>query len=223
MGARVTFNAGEQPCQGYLARPASGAGPGVLLLHAWWGLNDFFRGFADRLAAEGFVVLAPDLYGGQIARTVAEAEALSGAAQPVPHRDQVLAARSYLLGLDGLTSPRYGAVGCSMGAFNSLWLSAEHPEHLAAVVAFYDANDGPFDRSEAAYQFHLAASDPYVDADFRVLMETQLREAGRPAEYFDYPGTGHWFIEADRPDAYIPAAADLAWGRTVAFLRRELA
>lgn len=223
MGERIEFQAGEQTCQGYLARPASGEGPGVLLLHAWWGLNDFFRGFADRLAAEGFVVLAPDLYGGEIARTVAEAEVLSGKPQPVPHREQILAARLHLLGLAGLVSSRFGAVGCSMGAFNSIWLTTAHPDHLAAVVAFYDAHEGPFDRSEAAYQFHFAANDPYVDNDYRGLMAHQLREAGRPAEYFDYPDTGHWFIESDRPDAYVPAAADLAWSRTVEFLRRELA
>ena len=63
----------------YLALPPGGSGPGVLVLHAWWGLTDFFQTWCDRLAAEGFVALAPDLYGGQTAQTIAEATDLSEA------------------------------------------------------------------------------------------------------------------------------------------------
>ena len=65
----------HQP-QGFLATPASGKGPGVLVLHAWWGLNDTMKALCERLASEGFITFAPDLYHGKIAVTIPEAEAL---------------------------------------------------------------------------------------------------------------------------------------------------
>src|SRR5690348_5918428 len=78
-GRMITFDAGESPASGYLATPDSGVGPGVVVLHEWWGLTAPFRQACDRLAAAGFMALAPDLFHGKTAATVAEAEALGGA------------------------------------------------------------------------------------------------------------------------------------------------
>src|SRR5215471_20445120 len=78
-GNMVEFKAGNQKGHGYLAIPKTSRG-GVLVLHAWWGLNDFFKGFADRLASQGFTTLAPDLREGKVARTVDEAKAMMQAA-----------------------------------------------------------------------------------------------------------------------------------------------
>src|SRR5262245_66322114 len=72
----VTFDAGGRGASGYLALPQPGHGPGVLVLHAWWGLKPVFQNVCDRLAAEGFVALAPDLYQGRTAATIEEAQAL---------------------------------------------------------------------------------------------------------------------------------------------------
>ena len=68
--------------QGYLAVPSGGKGPGVLVLHPWWGLNDTMKEVCDRLAGEGFIACAPDLYHGQVAVTIKEAELLSSALDP---------------------------------------------------------------------------------------------------------------------------------------------
>src|ERR1051325_2697857 len=69
----------DQATRGYLAMPGRGEGPGVLVLHAWWGLNDTIKAFCNRLADAGFVAFAPDLYHGKVADTIADAEALGNA------------------------------------------------------------------------------------------------------------------------------------------------
>ncbi|HEX5941086.1 MAG TPA: alpha/beta fold hydrolase, partial [Anaerolineales bacterium] len=110
-----------------LALPKAGKGAGVLILHAWWGLNDFFTNLADRLAAEGFTVLAPDLYGGRTAATIQEAEELSGT---LDHREaikDVTGAAEYLLAHPSVEGSALGAVGFSMGAAYATWLATLKP------------------------------------------------------------------------------------------------
>ncbi len=209
----------------YLAVPTSGEGPGVLVLHAWWGLNDFFRGFCDRLAQAGFVALAPDLYSGKIAKTVAEAEQLMSSwdeeqeAPPI-----VLKAVEELRKNPATRGDALGVVGFSMGGAWALWLSARMPDVVRAAVVFYATDGGYVDLqpSQAAYLGNFAERDPYESAENVQDLERRLREAGRPANFYTYPGAGHWFFEQDRPDAYDPQAADLAWQRTVDFLREQL-
>lgn len=209
----------------YLAIPLSGKGAGVLVLHAWWGLTDFIRGFCDRLAQEGFVALAPDLFSGQVAHTVEEAERL------VHQLDQEqLVPPAILAGIDELnkhathTQSGLAVVGFSFGAFWALWLAQEKPEWVRSVILFYGTNggEGDFRRSKAAFQGHFAENDPYeTEAGIQELQKL-LEEAGRPTAFFSYPGTGHWFVEEDRKEAYNAPAAKLAWERTISFLHGEL-
>lgn len=207
----------------YLALPESGSGPGVLVLHAWWGLNDFIRGVCDRLAGEGFVALAPDMFQGQVATTPEGAERLaqgSDGERYVP--GVVLAAADLLQKHPAVRGDGVGAMGFSYGAFWAAWLSAYRPEAVRAVTLFYGSGDGDFVRSRAAYQAHYAEHDPYEPPEYAQAFEAALKAAGRPAAFYTYPGTGHWFFESDRADAFDAAAAGLAWERTVAFLKNEL-
>jgi carboxymethylenebutenolidase len=226
MSEQIEYRVNDRSVEGYLALPPGEQGPGVLLLHAWWGLNDFFTNLADRLAGEGFTVLAPDLYGGRTAATIEEAEALSGT---LDHREaikDVTGAAEYLLAHPSVEGSALGVVGFSMGAAYATWLATLKPEVKAVVIfygGFYGGDEGDYaHRTGAAFLGHLAETDPYESEEEIRQSESMLRDAGRDVEIHTYPGTGHWFFETDRPDAYHEEAAHLAWERTVAFLRGKL-
>jgi carboxymethylenebutenolidase len=206
---------------GYEALPESGAGPGVLVLHAWWGLNDVFRSLCDRLAAAGFVAVAPDLWGGAVATTVAEAEGLIGQRDDAAILQAVAGALAHLRAHPAVRGDGLGAIGFSMGAAWAVGLAGARPE-LAAVTLFYGVGEGDFAAMRAAFLGHFAADDPWEPAEGVRWLEGELRAAGREVTFHTYPGAGHWFFEDDRPDAYSPAAAALAWERTLAFLRERL-
>jgi carboxymethylenebutenolidase len=207
---------------GYIVAPESGRGPGVLVLHAWWGLTPFFRHVCDRLADAGFVALAPDLFTGATADTPAEGEALLAAADPNDLARLVMASASTLRGLPATPGGPIGAIGFSMGASMALWLSARAPDDVAAAVVFYGTQDLDFGESRAAYLGHFAEDDSYAPEDEVAYLQAQLGLAGRPATFHRYPGTSHWFFEEDREDAFNRIAASEAWDRTVAFLLEHL-
>lgn len=215
---------------GYLALPPTGSGDPVLVLHAWWGLNDTFKGVCDRLAAAGFVAYAPDLHHGKVATTISEAEALVdepifGSAEGVAKvRAEVAAAVAWLGEHAGKPTSRLAVIGFSMGAFFALDASMNLPEAISKVVIFYGsypADADSFKRSQASYLGHFAEIDAYEPADSVDGLEATLKAAGRPFSFHMYPGTGHWFFEPDRPDAYQAEAAALAWERTLAFLKPD--
>lgn len=213
------------PNQGYLSIPASGKGPGVLVLHAWWGLNDFFRGFCVQLGQEGFVALAPDLFAGEVARTIEEAkqhQSTWNEEQEVP--PIILSAVDNLSNNPAITGRRLGVIGFSLGGYWALWLAQKKPELFRAVVLFYGTNGGggDFQHSKAAYLGHFAEKDPYETESTIKALEKNLKDANRPTNFYTYPGTSHWFFEKDRPDAYNEAAARLAWKRTKEFLNSTL-
>jgi carboxymethylenebutenolidase len=207
---------------GFLALPATGKGPGVLVLHAWWGLNETIEALCTRLAAEGFVTFAPDLYRGKIASTIQEAEALTKALDETQAKSDVADAVAFLKYRGDVTGPGLGVVGFSLGVYFALRLSVEDPDHVRAVVIFYGTSDGDFGRSKASYLGHFAQTDPFEPESSVRGLEDELRAAGRPVQFHSYEGTGHWFFEPDRSDAYVEAAARLAWERTSDFLKAEL-
>src|SRR4030067_559991 len=131
---------------GFLALPAGGTGPAVLVLHAWWGLNDTMRSFCERLAAEGFVVFAPDLYHGKVAVTIEEAEVLRNMlegeqARVEQARAEIAAGVDFLAGR-ARSGPGLGGIGFSLGAFDALGLSGGGPGRGRAVVGFSGAMAG---------------------------------------------------------------------------------
>lgn len=216
------FEAGKKTQSGYLAVPSSGSGPGVLVLPAWWGLNEFFVGLCDRLAQEGFVALAPDWYGGAIARTVPEAKELQGTLDFASTQSNVVEALKALRQHPATQGSKVGAVGFSMGAAWALQLSAHLPEDITAVVVFYGLDTADFKAARAAYLCHFAEKDEWEPLEQVPLMEADMRAAGRETTFYTYPGVEHWFFESDRPNEFNAEAAQLAWERTLVFLRDQL-
>lgn len=207
----------------YVVVPDRGTGPGVLVLHAWWGLTPFFHDVCDRLAEAGFVALAPDLHGGgQIADTPDEAEALLAATDPNLTASLVVSSISALRAMPATPSGPIGILGYSMGASWGLWAATRFPDDVGAVSAFYGGQDIDFSTAKAAFQGHFAEHDEFESEDATNYLEAQLRLCGHRVEFHRYPGTGHWFAESDRPAAYGPEAAGLAWERTIEFLHRTL-
>ncbi|HEU4325161.1 MAG TPA: dienelactone hydrolase family protein [Roseiflexaceae bacterium] len=212
---------GEQAAGGFLAVPERGEGPGVLVLHAWWGLNDTIRTLCRRLADAGFVAFAPDLYHGQVADTIEGAQALGSAldANHLQAKAEVAASARFLSGRAEQTGDGIAVIGFSLGAYYAVHLAGTDPEHIRSVVLFYGSGDTDQSSSRASYLGHFAETDEYEPQSNADALEAYLKRIGRPVTFYQYPGTGHWFFEPDRPDAYNQAAADLAWERTLQFLK----
>lgn len=213
---------GGRTAAGYLAVPEKGGGPGVLVLHAWWGLTPFFENMCERLAAVGFTALAPDRYGGPTAATIEEAEVLRQREDPERTEKQLEAAVDHLLSLEAVAGDKLGIVGFSAGASWALALSALRPAEVGAVVVFYGAGEADYSSARAAYLGHYAQDDEWEPTEEVRRTEDALRAAGREVTFYTYPDVEHWFFEEDRPPYYDAEAARLAWERTVNFLRAQL-
>lgn len=208
---------------GFLALPRTGNGQGVLVLHAWWGLNDTIKAFCSRLAESGFLAFAPDLYHGQVAQTIEEAEVLSSALDGnfLQAKAEIAEATRFLAEKAGKEGNNLAVIGFSLGAYYALDLSNADPEHIRSVVVFYGSGVEDFSNAKAEYLGHFAEDDPYEPPENVNFLEDAIRRAGRSVTIYRYLGTGHWFFESDRTQAFDPEAASLAWDRTLAFLDRS--
>jgi carboxymethylenebutenolidase len=220
-GRMVEFEAEGGPGKGYLVAPEKPRA-GVLILHAWWGLNDFFKSFANRLASQEFLAFAPDLYDGPVAKTVEEAKEFHSNAAEERIKNIVLGATDYLWSVPSVSGRKIGVVGFSMGASFSLLLSTQKPESVGAVVVFYGAWPLDFSKAQASYLGHFVPDDEWEPLDNVRATEDKIRGAGRDVTFHLYPGTKHWFVEENRPIEYNRDAANLAWNRTLGFLNSKL-
>jgi carboxymethylenebutenolidase len=215
--SEIQLQVNDKTANAYLAKPQH-SGPGILVLHAWWGLKPFFKQVCDRLAEQGFVVLAPDLYQGRIAKTIDEAKALMEQRDSELMGDTVKAAKDYLVSLRA--DKPIGVVGFSMGASWSLDV-ASNEKDVAAAVLFYGSGGVDFSKVSAKVLGHYAEVDEWEPLDDIKAMEADMKAAGLDVTFHFYPKVGHWFVEEDRPE-YDSASTLLAWSRTFEFLRSNL-
>lgn len=222
MGQKEKYKTGNGLTTGYISIPVSGKGPGVIVLHAWWGLNTFFMKFCDQLCQEGFVVLAPDLYHGEIATTIEEAKVLRSKVDRKVANAEMIGAVNYLQSHEAVVNPKISVIGFSLGANYANWLALHKPKDIQSVILFYGKGGGNFEKTEATYLGHFAERDRYGAGPEKVaVFKERLLKAGREVTFYTYPDTKHWFFEEDRPAAYNAEAAKLAWERTTDFLRKQ--
>lgn len=217
----LIFKGGGKDFQCYLAEPLSGGGPGILLLHAWWGLKPFFKQVCDRLAENGFIVLAPDLRDGHIARTVEEAQQMMEGSDTRQVEAAVTVARDYLLHYPSRLRRRIGIIGYSMGAAWALYLAAQDPQEVAATVMYYGVGEASYGKLKSRVLGHFSEVDEWEPYEQVKGIEQIMKAAGVDVRFHTYPGVAHWFVEEDRPE-YNAAAAKLAWDRTLEFLKTGL-
>lgn len=224
MGKDVSFpRTSGGTAKGYLAEAKDPKAPGVVVIQEWWGLQGQIRATCDRLAAEGFTALAPDLYGGKT----------------IPYHDAAAAERE-MNGLDFLGTTdeavrgaarflkdrggKVGITGFCMGGAVTVLGAIRIPE-LSAAVTFYGMPPDPVAAAKGVkvpIQCHFASDDDWVTPATADTFERALRDAGKTFEVFRYEGH-HAFMNSERKDAYGPDAAALAWPRAVAWFRRWLA
>lgn len=222
----VTFPSNGDQAHGYLAVPAGGSGPGVIVIEEWWGLDDHIADICDRLAGEGFVALAPDLFGGRVAHDSDEAGQMMAQLPAEQAARDLGGAVDYLLGLDSVTSSTVGAVGFCMGGGFVLMLAAQQGNKIGAAVPFYGVGQGvpdSFASITAPVLGHYAEQDAFYPVDQARAQEAQMRRETQNTVEFHYYPAGHAFHnDKDRLGTYDAESARLAWNRTVEFLRQHL-
>lgn len=226
MGETIRIQDPASATDVYLAAAQPSPGAPLLLLHSWWGLNQDMRDLADRLAGDGFTVMAPDLFDGMVLTTIEDAEAFTtaieqggggpGGLNPDRIMGRVKATLDHLLANPEVRGDRAGIVALSFGGWYGSQVAAERSDVAAFVSIYSDVYEGP---GKAAYLGHFAENDRFVESPATPGIDKPLPE-GSVAHV--YPGMNHWFTEPDRPE-FDEEAAELVYSRTVAFLRENLA
>ncbi len=222
----VTFASNGEQAHGYLAVPSSGKGPGVIVIQEWWGLDDHIADVADRLAGEGFVALAPDLYGGKVAHDSDEAGELMQQLPADRAARNLSGAVDYLLGHEAVTSSKVGAIGFCMGGGFVLQLANQQGDKIGAAVPFYGVGPGVPDGYAgitAPLQGHYAEQDAFYPVDQAHELEQQLtKETKSSVEFFYYPAGHAFHNDKDKLGTFDADSAKQAWGRAVEFLHTHL-
>jgi carboxymethylenebutenolidase len=218
---------GNDGLTGYLAIPASGRGPGVVVIQEWWGLVPHIQSVADRLAEAGFVALAPDLFRGVATTEPDEAGKLMMGLGVAEAGSDIAATANHLVRSGLLTGAQVGCVGFCMGGGLALLAPTVSPD-LDCTVAFYPAMPWPdYHPDWARYSgkealVHECEADvPSTGEDIARYAE-QIAAHGGIAVVEAYAGTQHAFFNDDRPEVHDPKASALAWERTISLLHRRL-
>jgi carboxymethylenebutenolidase len=230
MGESIEFASNGDTVGGHLSLPGGGTGRGIIVLQEWWGLVPQIKGVCDRLAGEGYVALAPDLFRGEIAQhdEMDKAGELMNTLPADRAGRDMGGAVDYLLGHEATTGASVGVVGFCMGGLLSMVLGAYQGDKVGAIAAYYGAplGDAAPDWSglTAPVLIHIAGDDAFFPPDAVNALADALRGMGKDVTTYVYPGTGHAFAnEENALGTYDKDAGDLAWSRTLEFLKSKLA
>jgi carboxymethylenebutenolidase len=229
MGTMVDFASNGNAASGYLAVPDSGSGPGVIVVQEWWGLDSGITEMADRLAAAGFVALAPDLYHGELAghTEMDKAGALMSSLPPERAARDMTGAVDYLADHEATTSDGIGVMGFCMGGLLTFVLAALRPDKVKAAVPFYGFPQGDgqpdYSRIEAVIRGHMAEHDDFFPPAAARDLEQRLRDLGKDVTLTVHEGTGHAFMAPHNAlGTQDQSKYDEIWPQATAFLHEQL-
>ncbi len=229
MAETVEFKSNGQNATGYLVKPPSGSGPGVLVIQEWWGLDDDLKKTADKLAAAGFVALAPDLYHGKVAgHTEMDKAAHLMNTMPADRAGRDMSgAVDYLASHKAVTSRGIGVVGFCMGGMLSLIIAANRGDKVKAVVPFYGFPQGDaepdWSKLSASISGHMAENDSFFPPAGARALEAKLRGMGKDCTLTVHPGTGHAFMGPHNALGTLnEKLAAQIWPEVTAFLKKAL-
>jgi carboxymethylenebutenolidase len=218
----VEFPSNGHTAHAYLATPAAGKGPGVLVIQEWWGLVPHIKTVCDRFAAEGLSALAPDMYHGKVASEPDEAGKLFMALHIGQAERDLAGAAAYLAG--HASTSRLGAVGFCMGGQLALFAGCID-RSIGAVVDFYGIHPNvvpDYSRLSGPVLGLFAEKDAFVTPQAARDVEAAIKKAGKSVDIHIYPGVDHAFFNDERADVYNKPAAEDAWKRTLAHFRAHL-
>lgn len=223
----VSFDSNGGRAHGYLKTPEAGSGPGLIVIQEWWGLTDHIKDVTDRFAAEGFVALAPDLFGGTTTHDADEAGRLM---EELPVEDaarDLKGAVDFLLDHDAVTSETVGAVGFCMGGGFVIALAAQEGDRIGAAVPYYGVGayeDADLSKVTAPVLGHFGSEDPMATPDAVRELERRLEASSAPSvDLRIHEGAGHaFFNDENHLGTYDPDLAASTWRETVAFLKQHL-
>ena len=223
-GTIVEFSSNGTTASGYLSKPESGKGPGVIVIQEWWGLVDHIKDVADRFAREGFVALAPDLYHGKTTKSPDEAGKLFMALNIDRAEKDLRGAIQFVLAQEQTDGGKVGTVGFCMGGQLSLYAACANP-NVGACTNFYGIHPNVHPNIaglQAPVLGIFAEKDGSVTPDAARKLEAQLKSAGKQTEFHIYPGVSHAFFNDTRPEVYNEVYAKESWQRMLKFFRQHL-
>jgi carboxymethylenebutenolidase len=228
MGEMVSFKSNGGTAGGYLASPASGKGPGVLVIQEWWGLIPQVKGTVDMFARAGFNALAPDFYHGKSAR-IGEPDAAQKLMMELNIEQAAKDARGaaqFLASHPKTSSKKTGVIGFCMGGMLALMTGTVASDVVGAVVDCYGVP--PQKKPDYSKLKGIPVLGIFGGKDEWVMnalpaLEADLKAAGVPFEKVIYPNADHAFLNEQRTDVHRPDDAKDAWPKIMSFLKRHLA
>jgi carboxymethylenebutenolidase len=221
----VQYKSGDDTVSAYLALPASGGRhPAIIVIHEFWGLNDWIKGNSQKFAGQGYVALAVDLYRGASATTPSDAQALMRALPKDRAVGDLEAAFTYLASRPDVDPARIGAIGWCMGGGYSFQVAIHEPT-LAACVVNYGAP--PTDSADIAAIHapilgNFGAEDMGITPSAVAAFQQAAQAAHKSVDMKEYDGAGHAFENPNNAAGYRPEAAADAWNRITAFFAAQL-
>jgi carboxymethylenebutenolidase len=224
-GKDITYKSGSEDVKGILYEPqGKGPFPAIVVIHEWWGLNDWVKEEASKLSDQGYVTLAIDLYRGQVAKTPEEAhELMRGVPEDRANKD-LLAASSYLRTLKNVKADKVGTIGWCMGGGYALDLAISDPKLAAAVINYGHLATEPdtLKKINAPILGLFGGKDRGIPVDSVQKFAAELKQQGKTVDVTVYPDAGHAFENPNNKDGYRPQDAADAWKRQVDFFAKYL-